>query len=145
MRPVVHLTTMALLTTATLLGRCDDDRAARQRAVEAIEHDVELFRLTDPAHGADELRRRILQNLKLSDPYIAIWVDGMDARAIPASTPWVIRCDTINGLAIAFTSNQPDEAGGLGIRLSEVRLNKAQCLDVAMATAKVLDAILAGR
>ena len=134
---------LALFLTLALLGGCEDD-AERQRHI-AAEQEAELSRLSDPAHGADELRKRLLQNLKLSDPYIAIWVDTWDARVIPASTPWTVRCDEISGLSIAFTTNLTDLTGGLGIRLSEARPNKEQCLDIAMSTAKILDAVLGGR
>jgi hypothetical protein len=68
----------------------------------------------------------------------------MDVRAIPASTPWTVRCDPIMGLSIAFTTSLTELEGGFEIRLSEARLGKEQCLDLAMSTAKVLDAILAG-
>ena len=134
---------LALLLTIALLGGCEDD-AKRRRAI-AADEDSELLRLTDPAHGFDELRKRLLQNIKLSDPYIAIWVDNMDVRVIPASTLWTVRCDQISGLSIAFTTNLTDLSGGLEMRLSEARPNKEQCLNIAMSTAKVLDAILAGR
>jgi len=134
---------VALLITVALLGGCEDD-AERRRAM-AADEDVELLRITNPAHGTDELRKRILQNLKLSDPYIAVWIDNMDARVIPISTPWTVRCDEINGLAIAFTINLTDLSGGLGLRLSEARPTKEQCLDLAISTAKILDAILVGR
>ncbi len=133
---------VAVLITMALLGGCNSD-AERRRAV-AADQEAELFRITDPAHGADELRKRILQNLKLSGPHIAIWLDEMEARAIPASTPWTVRCDRVFGLSIAFTTNLTDLSGGLGIRLSEAELTKEQCLDIAISTAKVLDAILAG-
>src|SRR3954447_11264 len=99
---------VAILITMALLGGCQDD-ADRRRAI-AADEDAELFRLTDPAHGVDELRNRILQNLKLSGSSIAIWVDG-DARVIPASTPWTVRCDRYNGLSIAFTTNLTDLTG----------------------------------
>lgn len=134
---------VAVLITMALLGGCEDD-AERQRAM-AADQEAELFRITDPAHGADELRKRILQNLKVSGPYMAIWLDEMEVRAIPASTPWTVRCDEFAGLSIAFTTNLTDLSGGLGIRLSEARPTKAQCFDIAMSTAKVLDAILVGR
>src|SRR3954451_8075559 len=103
---------VALLITMVLLGGCEDD-AERRRAIAAAD-DAELSRLTDPAHGADELSNRIMQNLKLSGSFIAIWVDGMDARVLPASTPWTVRCDKYNGLSIAFTTNLTDLAGGFG-------------------------------
>ena len=135
---------VALFMTLALLSGCEDE-TARQRQAFAADHEAELLRLTDPAHGADELRKRILQNLKLSAPYIAIWVETMDARAIPVATPWTVRCDGISGLSIAFTTNLTDLAGGLGIQLSEARPTKEQCLDLAISTAKVLDVILAGR
>ena len=134
---------LALLLTIALLGGCEDD-AKRRRAIEADE-DSELLRLTDPAHGFDELRNRLLQNVKVSAPYIAIWVDNMDVRVIPASTPWTVRCDGFSGLSIAFTTNLTDLSGGLEMRLSEARPNKEQCLNIAMSTAKVLDALLNGR
>jgi hypothetical protein len=127
---------------AVLCG-CKDD-AERRRAM-AADEDAELSRITDPAHGADELRKRILQNLKLSGPYMAIWVDDIEARAIPVSTPWTVRCDGFAGLFIAFTTNLTDLSGGLEIRLSEARLTKEQCLNISISTAKVLDAILVGR
>ena len=134
---------VTLLITMAVLCGCQDD-AERRRAM-AADQDAELFRITDPAHGADELRKRILQNLKLGGLYIAVWVDDTDARAIPATTPWTVRCDGFAGLSIAFTTNLTDLSGGLVMRLSEARRTKAQCLDIAMSTAKVLDAILAGR
>ena len=134
---------VAVLITMALLGGCEDD-SERRRAMVA-DQDAELLRITDPAHGADELRKRILQNLKLSSPYIAIWVEEMEARAIPASTPWTVRCDGFTGLSIAFTTNLTDLSGGLVMRLSETRPTKEQCLDIAMSTAKVLDAIVVGR
>src|SRR4051794_28172869 len=121
---------VALLITLALLGGCDDD-AERRRAIAAAD-DAELFRLTDPAHGADELRNRILRNLKLSSPYIAVWIDG-DARVIPTSTPWTVRCDRYNGLSIAFTTSMTNLGGGFGIKLSDAPPNKAQCLDIAMS------------
>jgi hypothetical protein len=134
---------VVLLITMTMLCGCEND-AERRRAI-AADEDAELLRITDPAHGADELRKRILQNLKVSGPYMAIWVDDMEARAIPVSTPWTVRCDGFAGLSIAFTTNLTDRSGGLGIQLSEARPTKEQCLDIAISTAKVLDAILAGR
>src|SRR4051794_39422824 len=108
---------VAFLMTMALLGGCESD-AERRRAMVADE-DAELARITDPAHGADELRKRILQNLRLSRPYIALWIDDMEARAIPASTPWTVRCDGFAGLSIAFTATLTDLSGGLGIRLLE--------------------------
>jgi hypothetical protein len=134
---------LILLITMTWLCGCEND-SERRRAI-AADEDAELFRITDPAHGADELRKRILQNLKLSGPYMAIWIEEMEARAIPVSTPWTVRCDGFAGLSIAFTTNLTDRSGGLGIQLSEARPTKEQCLDIAISTAKVLDAILAGR
>jgi hypothetical protein len=134
---------LAVLMTMALLGGCEND-AERRRAMAADEN-AELLRITDPAHGADELRKRILQNLKLSSPYLAIWVDDMEARAIPVSTPWTVRCDGYAGVSIAFTTNLTDLSGGLVMRLSETRPTKAQCLDIAISTAKVLDAIVVGR
>src|SRR5882757_4438672 len=113
---------VALVITMALLLGCQDD-AERRRAVAADEN-AELLRITDPAHGTDELRKRILQNLKLSDPYVAILADNMDARVIPASTPWTVRCEEISGLSIAFTTNLTDLAGGLEIRLSDAQPNK---------------------
>src|SRR3954467_9943568 len=101
------LITMAM----ALLGGCNND-AERRRAV-AADQEAELLRITDPAHGADELRQRILQNLKLSGPHIVVWLDEMEARAIPASTPWTVRCDRIFGLSIAFTTNLTEPSGGL--------------------------------
>ena len=132
-----------LLIMLALLGGCENE-TERRRAI-AADQDAELFRITDPAHGADELRKRILKNLKLSGPYIAIWVEEMEARAIPASTPWTVRCDGYAGISIALTTNLTDLSGGLVMRLSEARPTKEQCLDLAISTAKVLDAILAGR
>ena len=134
---------LALFITLALLGGCEDE--AERRRVRVAEEHTELLRLNDPAHAYNELRKRILQNLKLSTPHIAIWVNNMDARVIPASTPWTVRCDEISGLSIAFTTSLTDWAGGLEMRLTEARPNKEQCLDLAVATAKVLDAILAGR
>jgi hypothetical protein len=131
-----------LIAMALLLG-CQDD-TERRRAIAADEN-AELLRITDPAHGTDELRKRLLQNLKLSDRYIAILADNTDARVIPASTPWTVRCDEVSGLSIAFTTNLTDLAGGLEIRLSEARPKKEECLDIAISTAKALDAILASR
>jgi hypothetical protein len=126
-----------------VLGGCDND--AEQRRVIAADQDAELFRITDPAHGAEELRMRILQNLKLGGSHVAVWVDNTQAQAIPVSTPWTVRCDHYGGLSIAFTTNLTELTGGLEMRLSEARPSKAQCLEIAMTTAKVLDAILAGR
>src|SRR5881394_2443371 len=123
----------ALLITMAMLCGCDND-AERRRAF-AADQDAELFRITDPAHGADELRKRILQTLKVSGPYLAIWLDEMEARAIPASTPWTVRCDGFAGLSIAFTTNLTDLSGGLGIRLSEARPTKEQCLDISISAA----------
>jgi len=134
---------VALLISLAVLTGCDND--AERRRIVAADQDAELFRITDPAHGADELRMRILQNLKLSSGYMAVWVDDMQAQAIPASTPWTVRCDRASGLSIAFTTSMTELTGGLEIRLSEARPSKAQCLDMAMSTATVLNAILAGR
>src|SRR4051812_13170471 len=117
-----HMRVVALLISIALLGGCDDDAERRRHTV--AEQDAELSRLSDPVHGADELRRQLLQNLRLSDPYIAIWVNGWDVRVIPASTPWTVRCDQISGLSIAFTTTLTEYAGGLEMRLSETRPNK---------------------
>src|SRR3954454_9870991 len=69
---------VAVLIMMALLGGCNND-AERRRAV-AADQEAELLRITDPAHGADELRQRILQNLKLSGPHIVVWLDEMEAR-----------------------------------------------------------------
>ena len=134
---------VALLIAMALLGGCDND--AERRRIIAADQDAELFRITDPAHGAEELRMRILRNLKLGGSYMAIWVFDTDARAVPIATPWTVRCDRYSGLSIAFTTNLTELSGGLEIRLSEAHPTKEQCLDMAISTAKVLHAILAGR
>ena len=131
------------LVLVTLLCGCNEDDE-RRRTV-AADRAAEWSRITDPAHGADHLRSRILQNLKVGGPYIAIRTQGSDVQVIPASTPWTVRCDDIAGLSIAFTSNVTDASGGLVVQFSEARLNAEQCLEIALPIAKVLDAILAGR
>ena len=135
---------LALLIVAALLGGCEDDAAKRRQAF-AADQEAELLRLTDPAHASDELRKRLLQNLRLSGPYTAVWVHNGYARVIPVATPWTIRCDDISGLSIAFKADLTDLWDGLEMQLSEARFNKEQCLSIAIATAKVLGGILSGR
>ena len=77
--------------------------------------------------------------------HIAVRIYGSEVQVIPASTPWAVRCDDIGGISIAFTPNVTDTTGGLVVQLSEARPHQTQCLDIALSTAKVLDAVLAGR
>jgi len=131
-----------LLALGILLCGCnqDDDR---QRTI-AADRAAELSRITDPVHGADQIRRRIVQNLKVDGPYIAIRINDGDVQVISAATPWTVRCDYIAGISIAFTSNITDQSGGLVMQISEVRPDSQQCLEIALPIAKVLDAVLAG-
>ena len=129
---------LALLITMALLGGCDDDAERRRHIV--AEQDAELLRLSDPAHGSDEIRKRVLENLKLSNPYVAIWVHSMYARVIPVATPWTVRCDDMSGLSIAFKTDLTELWDGLEMRLSEARPSKDVRSDIVMSTAKVLDA-----
>ena len=131
-----------LLAPVTLLCGCNQDDE-RRRTI-AADRAAELFRITDPVHGADQLRSRILQNLKVGGPYIAIRINDSDVQVIPAATPWTVRCDYIAGISIAFTSNVTDPSGGLVMQISEARPNSQQCLEIALPIAKVLDALLAG-
>ena len=133
---------LLLALVALLCGCNQDDERRRTIAADRAE---EWLRITDPAHGADQLRSRILQNLKVGGPYIAIRINDSDVQVIPAATPWTVRCDHIAGISLAFTSNVTDPSGGLILQISEARPNSQQCLEVALPIAKVLDALLAGR
>ena len=115
-----------------------------RRAV-ATEQAAELLRITDSAKAADELRVRILQNLKLGGAYIAVIVHDTDVQVIPASTPWTVHCDPYAGISVEFISKGTDRPGGLVIQVSAARPNKEQCLEIALSTAKAVAAILAGR
>ena len=132
-----------LLALVTLLCGCNQDDE-RRRTI-AADRAEEWLRITDPVHGANHLRSRILQNLKVGGPYIAIRINDFDVQVIPAATPWTVRCDDIAGISIAFTSNVTDLSGGLVMQISEARPNSQQCLEIALPIAKVLDALLAGR
>ena len=135
---------LALASVLAMLSDCRGDDERRRQTL-AAERATELLRITDPAHGAEQLRSRILQNLKVSGPFVAVRIYHSDVQVIPSSTPWTVRCDEISGIAIAFTPNVTDTAGGLAMLLSESRPYQEQRLDIALSTAKVLDAILAGR
>ena len=130
------------ITVAVLRGREADE--ARRRAF-ATDQAAELLRITDSAKAVDELRGRILQNLKLGGPYIAVIVHDTDVQVIPASTPWTVHCDPYAGISVEFISKVTDRPGGLVIQVSEARPTKEQCLEIALSTAKAVAAILAGR
>src|SRR5947207_3171943 len=79
-----------LLALVTLLCGCNQDDERRRTVV--ADRAAEWLRITDPAHGADHLRSRILRNLKVGGPYIAVRINDSDVQVIPAATPWTVRC-----------------------------------------------------
>jgi hypothetical protein len=140
----VPLVLAVIVAVAISVLRTRDQEDDRRRVV-ATDQTAELLRITDPAQAAGELRSLILQNLKLSGPYIALTMHDTDVQVIPASTPWTVRCDGFAGISIAFTANVTDTSGGLVMQLSEARPNKTQCIEIGLASAKALGAILAGQ
>jgi hypothetical protein len=120
------------------------ETAEETRRTVLVNRDGELQRIADPATASNELRRRLLQTLKVAGPYVAITVDGDEVHAIPVATPWVVRCDPFGGIAVAFSPAGTDPSNKLEMRLSNVRPNKEQCLDIALSTARLLQTILDG-
>lgn len=129
-------TAMAMLA-ALALSACNESAGKAEAPDQAL-----LQAMLNPSTGATQIRKSVEQVLTVRDGYVAI--RNYDVEVVRIGTPWSVHCDHASGVSVEFAS--PVQRDQIHVDVIEgIAPSYQDCVKLSLETAKVIEAMLAGR